>query len=441
MVKTPRTRHSKATNEPDTIDLGPDAVSRLKAQEADAAAEAQASPPEPETAETPVAEPHAAPREADAEASSGSPFGREPAAPVANEKTRGSAGAFSAGIAGGAVALLIAGGLHVAGLLPLGTTSAPGTDNSAQLSFLEEQLADLRAKLSSLEGAGDGPALAGRVTAAEGKVSALDEAVEALRAQIAQLGRAEGEAAAPLDLSPLEARIAALETALADARKDAPEQGDLAAVEQALAGLRDEVTATREAQAAAGTRFEALEQALARVDERLSEQAKLPATAAIIAASSLKAAIDRGGSFATELDTFASLAPEAPQIEPLRAYASGGVATRAQLAAESNDAAHAMVAVSVPIDPNAGIVDRLWSSAIGLVQVRPIGTVEGDGVPEIAARIDAAVQAGDYERAIAEFATMPDEAKAAGASFMERVEARLEVDRLIDAALSASLRT
>jgi len=441
MVKTPRTRHSKVTSEPVTIDLEPDAVSRLKAEEADAAAKAETSPPEPEKAET-VAEPEASREEASAEPmSAGSAFGREPAAPPAREKSPSGAGALGAGVAGGAVALLIAGGMHFAGLLPLGMTPAPRADNSAQLSALETQLADMQVKVSALEGAGEDPALAGRVLAAEEKVSALDEAVESLRTQIAQLGDAGGEAAARVDLSPIEQRIASLEAALAAAREEAPEQGDLAAVEQAIAALRDEVSATREAQAAADARFEALEQALARVDERLNEQAELPATASIIAASSLKAAIDRGGPFVTELDTFASLAPDAAQIEALRVHAARGVATSTQLAAESGDAANAMIAAAAPMDPDAGIVDRLWSSAVGLVQVRPIGMVEGDGVPEIAARLDAAVQAGDYERAITEFATMPDEAKAAGASFMERVEARLEVDRLIDEALSKSLRT
>ncbi len=438
MVKTPRTRHSKATNEPVTIDLEPDAVSRVKADEAEAAGPAEPTHHEQTAAET-AAEPESVREEAPAGMASSSAFGREPHAPSSRE--RSGAGALGAGVAGGAIALLIAGGLHFAGLLPLGTTMPPQVDNSAQFSALETQLANLQAKISSLAGVGEDPALAGRMTAAEEKVSALDEAIETLRSQVASLSEAGGEVAAPVDLSPIEQRIAALETALADAREEAPEQGDLAAVEQALAGLREEVTATREAQAAAGARVEALEQALARVDERLSEQAELPGTAAIIAASSLKAAIDRGGPFVTELDTFAALAPDAPQVEALRVHASKGVATRVQLASEANDAANAMIAAAVPVDPDAGIVDRLWSSAVGLVQVRPIGMVEGDGVPQIAARLDAAVQAGDYERALAEYAAMPEAAKAAGSAFMERVEARHEVDRLIDEALSTSLRT
>lgn len=446
MVKTPRTRHSKSAKEPVTIDLEPDAVSRVKAETEAARGEAapdasksnESARPEQEAA--PETGPEATSDESSTTTTSDAAFGRgEPSATPAQENRKGS-GALMAGVAGGAVALLLAGGLHVAGLLPLGS-SAPQDDHAPAIAALEAQLADLRGQISALEGAGgDDPALAGRVAEAEERVATLDAAVEALRAEIAQLGNQPGGEAAPVDLSPLEERIAAVEAALGDINAAQPPQADLSAVEESIAALREEVTSTREAQAAASSRLDALEQAIARFDKRLDEQAEAPATAVIIAASALKAAIDRGAPFTTELDTFASLAPEAPQVEGLRAYAAAGVATRAQLAAESNAAANAMIAAAAPVDPEAGVMDRLWASAMGLVQVRPIGMVEGDGVSEIVARLDAAVEAGDYERAIAEFATLPETAKAAGEAFMQRLEARHHADRLVDEALAAALR-
>ncbi len=60
-------------------------------------------------------------------------------------------------------------------------------------------------------------------------------------------------------------------------------------------------------------------------------------------------------------------------------------------------------------------------------------------MPEIVARLDAAVQAGDYERAIAEYDALPEPAKTAGAGFIEKVRARQSADRLIDEALAAAL--
>ena len=65
--------------------------------------------------------------------------------------------------------------------------------------------------------------------------------------------------------------------------------------------------------------------------------------------------------------------------------------------------------------------------------------VEGEGVPAIVARLDAAVQAGDYERALAEYDALPEPSKTAGVGFIEKVRARQNADRLIDDALAAAL--
>ena len=78
---------------------------------------------------------------------------------------------------------------------------------------------------------------------------------------------------------------------------------------------------------------------------------------------------------------------------------------------------------------------------MGLVQVRPIGIVEGDGVPEIVARLDAAVQAGDYQRALGEYDALPPEAKAAGQAFSAQLRARHSADQLVDEALAAALKS
>ena len=47
-------------------------------------------------------------------------------------------------------------------------------------------------------------------------------------------------------------------------------------------------------------------------------------------------------------------------------------------------------------------------SAESLVKVRPIGAVEGAGVPETVARMEVAVKPGDYAKALAEYDTLPE---------------------------------
>lgn len=450
MVKTPRTRHSKAAKQPVTIDLGPDDISRVEAEKAEAeqaaetaaaadttpaaGSEASVSAPEQDTTAPQLEEPTAA-SHAD-EPSAETTFGRTEARPAPPLPASRGGGVLAGGAAGALAAVLIAGGLHLAGFLPTG--GGAQQDHAPAIAALEARLAELREEVTALDAGGDA-ALAGRVAEAEQRVTALASALDALQTEVAALETPAGGEAQPVDLSPLEERVAAMESAVT-ALGEAPQPADLSTVETAIETLRGEIATARDGQAAASSRIDALEERVAGLVDRVEEQAEAPATAVIIAVSALKAAIDRGGPFIAELETFTALAPGAPEIEQLRGYAADGVATRAQLAAESDAAANAMIAAAAPVDPDAGVVDRLWASAMGLVQVRPIGMVEGDGVPEIAARLDAAVGQGDYERAIAEFETLPEAAKSTGAGFIARLRARHDADRLIDQALAAALR-
>jgi len=454
MVKTPRTRHSRSEKEPVTIDLEPGSVSRVDENvetgtDASPGAESLSS-----TSETAMAD---ASEEAigtgkeadegrtwtgDARAANdgdhGSAFGRTPEPqPAANVRGRSTAEIVSAGVAGGIVTLALAATLQFAGILPPGSpVSGPGQE---AIAVLEAEIAELRQIITSLPAErGTDSAFAGRLGEAEQRLDALASEVERQRTAIAELPQG-GEPAPEVDLGPIEARIAAVETAIAGLGQASPEAA-LEAVNSEIAAIRQQVGEVGNGQAALGQRLDALEGSVATLNQRMEEAAEAPVTAIIIAASALKAAIDRGQPFMNELETFAALAPDAPEIAELRDLAASGVPTRAQIAAESDAAANAMIAAARPIDPQSGIIDRLWASAQGLVQVRPIGMVEGEGVPEIVARLDAAVSAGDYERAIAEFGSLPDAAKTAGEAFMAKLRARHAADTLIDQALAAALR-
>jgi hypothetical protein len=159
-----------------------------------------------------------------------------------------------------------------------------------------------------------------------------------------------------------------------------------------------------------------------------------------IAASALKASIDRGQPFAAELETFARLAPDAPEVAALRELAATGVPTAAAIAAGTDAAARRIIAAARPDNADAGLFERLWASAESLITVRPVGTVEGDDVPAVVARMEAAIKNGDYADAVAEYETLPDDAKAAGADFIAGVRARQTADELVAKVLADALR-
>lgn len=491
MAKSPRIRHSKTSAEPVTIDLSADEISRVppesgKPEDNGAASAArpakesgQASgetqkrtPPTggPSTSVPPVrpamekagenapkgtagqaGEPATGERPS---AGGAAAFGRD-AKPAASPPPRpeapprrGAGSIIAAGLVGGALVLAGAGAAWYGGLLPA-PRPIPATEPS-QTQALRTEIETLKGAIADLAGRPPAPADPGTGLAdANARIESVSVLVEEMRTQLAQLDERlaatdSGDGGAALDelrqnLAALEGRVAALPAEGAGAGTEAL-RAEMAGIQESVRSAVDAAAAASQAAISASSRINTLEQSLAELARSVEERADTPGVALAIAASALKSAIDRGTPFTTELDTYAGLAPEAPEIAALRELASSGAPTRATIAAETDAAAIRMIDAGRVIDPDAGFFDRLWASARSLVTVRPIGEVEGGDVPAIVARMEAALDSGDYARAIAEYETLPQDARQAGAAFMDKVRARHEADQLVDRALSAALR-
>jgi hypothetical protein len=484
MVKTPKMRHSKSRREPVTIELEPGSVSRIASDDAanartdEARAEEAANASQPEAAEEPVhsdqtdLEPweHTdAAAQAGAEAADAkgpeereSPYPAGSDAPpnrarpsdysfedasasktedapetaqmrdeyMAAQPKRGGVNAIAAGVIGGIIALVGAGGLQFAGLL-----GAPGP-SAVSLDDANGDIASLKTEIAELGGTGG-------AADASAKVEGLSSALDQVRTDVAALKSAveQGGAGDNAGLAALGDKVRQIETAVAALGKaggTAP--ADLGPLNEKLAGLDAAVKSAGEKATALEGRLAALEQSVSQLSGKIEAQASQPKIALAIAASALKAALERGAPFSAELETFAAISPDAPEIARLRTYAEKGVPTRAEIAAETDAAANAMVAAATPVDQNAGLLQNLLSSAESLVKVRPIGAVEGAGVPETVARMEVAVNQGDYAKALAEYATLPQAAKTAGADFASKLKARMEVEAQVDSLIADAMK-
>lgn len=342
--------------------------------------------------------------------------------------------ALLAGLAGGLIALLLVAVLQWAGMWPLGTPAR----GSAELAELRLQVDELRQTVAAGEPALTSEDLDARIgEAVEAGVSPLREELGTLQGNVADGG---GE---PVDLQPLQERLETLEASIAALRDEGSPDAALAGLDERFATLEARLEAA-EADASPdeelAARLDGLEQNLAAVQAELGERADEPRAALVIAVSALKAAIDRGDGFQTELETYAALTPDAESAAALGAYAAGGVPTRNAILAELPPAADRMAAAGREREEGDDFLGNLWQSARDLVAVRPIGSVEGDSVEAIVARLEAAVRDGEYGRALAEYDTLPPAAQSAGADFMEGVRARHEADTLMDEALTRALR-
>ncbi|TPI45167.1 phage tail protein [Mesorhizobium sp. B2-9-1] len=484
MVKTPKMRHSKTRREPVTIELEPGAVSRITDEDAakadakaaqtdEAKAEEAAAASQPEAPEEPIHaeqadiepwehsdaaqaaadEPEAGKDEPEAPYPGGSdapksqPKGfdynfEDASAPGADASAsrpgetrsedrvpqpprRTGVNAIAAGVVGGVIALAGAGLLQAVGLLG---SSGPGEES---LDSVNGEIASLKTEIAGLKESGGTSA----------KVDGLSSALDQIKADVAALKSSAGQGGDGAALKALGNKVGQIETTVAELQKNgnaAP--ADLGPLNEKIAGLDALVKSAGDAAKAEDGRVAALEQSVSQLSGKVEAQASQPKIALAIAASALKSALDRGAPFATELDTFAAIAPDAPELPALRSYAEKGVPTRATIAAEADAAATAMVDAAKPVDQNAGFFQSLVSSAESLVKVRPVGAVEGKGVPETVARMEVAVNQGDYAKALSEYDTLPDAAKTAGADFAGKLKARLEVEKQLETLIAGATK-
>lgn len=465
MVKTPKTRHSKHRRDPVTIDLGPGDVSRVMEEKPTGEAESvrpeaaseiafDAAPAGEETAAKPAeteetstgapvedrnvldedlrARTHAEPRYA-------AGFGRstleddeindpEDSGP-GPRRSAGRGAALAAGLAGGVIALVGAGLLQFAGLLP-----SPGTGGAPNPAAVQVEIDALRQEIDRLKNA---PAAADGLDGLTVTVNQLKSDIATLRSAVEAGGAGDGAAVQALGtkLEEIESTVAAL-----GAKEGGASAAELDGLNQKVTSLQSAIDAASKAGTDMDGRLATVEQTVAGLSQKVEAQADQPRIALAIAASGLKAAVERGGAFSSELETFAAVAPDAPELAELRTLAEKGVPSRADLVAAAPTAAAAMIDASRVVDVNAGFLDRLVTSAESLVKVRPVGAVEGEGVPEKSARMEAALKDGDLAKALAEYDTIPEPAKGAGAPFADAVRSRLQVEQLVDKALAGALK-
>lgn len=430
MAKSGTPRHSKPARTPVTINLDPSDVKRVderaasqstpKAEPVGDFAQKAATKPEAPKAEPKAEKPPFA-AGVKPEATKEMPRSTASVPPVI-EKKSGSTGAyFLTGVAGGVIAL--------GGLLALqwgNVVPSPGSRVTAeQLAHIEQQIADLRSNPvpAPLDEASKAQFvdLQKSVEAAEIKAEAVAGTLTDIQQQIAALPKAGEGDAAPADVSALTERLVSLEQQLSDAKNQA---------DQAAAGVSGN----------SGT-ISSLEQKLVSLQDKVSESARQPDASALIAANALKTAIDRGGSFKAELDTYASVAPQDTSIEGLKTFADKGVPTIADLNAWFGPVANKIVATENKLPADAGVWDQLVASAKGLVSVRPVaGNVSGTGVGPATARMEAALHAGDLERAVSEWEQLPTDAKTVSEEFAGQMKARRDADALIQRLVTESLK-
>ncbi|WP_185984385.1 COG4223 family protein [Aureimonas mangrovi] len=339
-----------------------------------------------------AAEPHTASGVTDAYRSPADSHHERPAiaAPAGNGPGLGSL--VGAAVGGGVVALLGAWLLSSTGVFgPSTPAEGQSFATTADVDAVSTQLADTRSivdQLQSAQAAGG----SGTSFAPASDVAALSDRLGAVERTLQESGNSQNEAGAQ-----------ALEAAQA-AQNQAND----------LSGRLDEI----------GTR-------VANVETE-TRQARVA-----LAAAGLKAAIDRGGPFMPELETFAAASDGSPQVDALRDFAAAGVPTQGALLEEWPDV-EAQIRTALASEGGTGVGDQILSGLSSLVTVRRTGEAsgEGDGPQAALDAMTTALREGDLAAWRQGWDGLDEGAKSVSQDFADKVAARRQAVSVVDEALT-----
>jgi hypothetical protein len=463
MVSEKPPRHSKSNQEPVTIDLDPKDVTRsTDDSKAAKPASAPKAAPSEKPATSAATDKTAEPTKASAE---------PPKAPASSAAKSGESVGAAQWEKGPNVEFSNKGrNPTTASSVPLGKTETPGSSNQPKPSDTKPSAApassaktDFGASRSTTSGASapaskssnSGSVAAGIIgglialvgagslqyagyipgvapAADTGAIESLRSDIETLKASVASQPQQPA-----FDTSAIDGRLNALETATASPASIGVDGVD--GLNTQLTNLQNELAALKTSLSEATTTNAALTERLTAAEEKINEPRDDIEIARAIAAAALKAAIDRGGPFLTELDTLVQITPEDEQLKSLQPFASTGVPSRTEILKGFPAEADAMLSLLNQPDPNLGLMDRLTQSAMSLVRVRPVGNIAGATPEAIIARVEDKIRNGDLKGASLEWDALPEEAKLASDGYKKSLDARIQVENLVGAAVTRAL--
>ncbi|MCG6856604.1 MAG: hypothetical protein LJE67_00900 [Salaquimonas sp.] len=356
--------------------------------------------------------------------------------PAASPARGGMAGMLLSGLIGALIALFLLGGLNTAGLLgqiPLLGGLAPAVhqvpDLTADVAALDKRIAALESEMH---------------TASQGQdVSELSTNLDSLSARLSKveetLNEMPGTAPEEGEIVNLSARLDALSQTVGQLEATPGKASDDAAV-TSLRGEMDSLSASVQAAGAiadkSAARIENLEKTTADLANRLAalsatseQQADKSSAARDVAVTALRAAYRRGEPFGDYVDSLETLAGPSPAIDALKPYAATGVATNAELLEGFKTASRRVLDALAPKDE--GVVSRLLTNARSLIDVRPAGPVEGDTPRAILSRVEADLGDGALAKALAEWQSLPEQARQAASGWGGKLENRVAADQAL----------
>ena len=336
-----------------------------------------------------------------------------------------------AGACGGALALFLA--LFFSGMMSVPGANVPLRDAQTN----DRAAAELSTRLAKIESL-----LPARTETQAAEAKAIND----IGARIGKLETAL--AAPPAADAALTSRLGALEVAVksigdnasgmtsrssetADAAREARERSEataktLADVKAAVDALRGNAIAKTDLDKVTD-RVSAVESSTRTVEQKIETPGSTAADRDVriaVLASSLKATVERGALYATELAAIKPLVGDPKLVSSLEVFASSGVPSAATLSSELVALMPALNAGAMPSTSSGGILDRLQAGASRLVKVRPLDEAPGTDPASVLDRAEAKSIRGDIAGTVKELSVLPANVRAPADGWIAKAQAR-----------------
>jgi hypothetical protein len=372
----------RAKRAPPTIDLE---ATKISGETKSAGAEAQPEPVSPETSSQESLSHESLSHESLSQESSSQGPSSDPAAAAATSPW------LVAAVSGAVAAALVIG---VGWMLGWPAIAPAPQVTTAAIDGLSARIASVESKAGKAPAAAPDPAAAARVEALEktlatlrGELAAARAQSEKLAATISDVKSGAGQMAAPVDLSPINERLAQIERA---------------------------------------TRAQTAE--IAKESNKPVDDVPLRR---IVAAALLDVLVRVGDPYPAALTAAKAFADNADALKPLDGFAASGVPSTNAL---TRELLTLVPKLFPPMQENAaagaGVVERLQAGAAKLVRIERLDGASNDR-GAVVARVTAAAVRNDFAEARRELKALPPADRAAAQAWLDKADAR-------DAALAAS---
>jgi len=320
-------------------------------------------------------------------------------------------------VAGAIVVAALVAGIWIAGLVPAREApreaAAPSTPAPSTPAVSSAGADEISSRLEKIQEALKMPradeAAVNRIAAAEAQAKALGD-------QLSALTRRVDDVAAVSQTALAQAKAA---TAAADEAKNAaqtvPQRGDLNA-------LGNRITTLENAIKSLGAE---LTQRTSSADDRVAR--------VTVAAEALRAMVERGAPYQTELAAVKSFGVEESALAPLAPFAAEGVPNAAALAREFAALMPSLLQEFETASQDGSFLSRLAAHAQNLVSITPVDAPEGNDASAVVTRVNSEAARGDFAAVLTDAARLPDRERSVADAWVKKVEAR-------EAAIAASRR-